>query len=419
MHFATKAFGLVLTSVIGWIQAPPVLAQEETKLICHGSGMHQGSSVAISADAKTILVGAPVLQGGVCVWSLKGVEWVEQPEFLVGKDSISSSLLFEKQGDSLAVSADGNTAIVGDLKGSAWVWTRNHDTWSQQGLRLWDKGLLDWVKAQNVEFVKSSVGISADGNTAIVGYGEAASVWVWTRTSETWSLQAKLAYPGGNGITNAKGCGESVALSADGNTASAGCLGTVDSGEVRVWTRNRDVWSQQGPPLVGSGAIGKALQGSSVALSADGNELLAGGPRDNHDIGAVWVWTRTAGVWSQQGRKLVATRSGTSFQGISVALSGDGNIALVGGPTNASSTGAAWAWARNGLLWTEFSKLQGTKAFTDHVSAQGKSVALSRDGRIAVVGGPNDGADDDGAVWVYKIAAPRVPTAAAEGANKH
>src|ERR1700756_1245095 len=77
-----------------------------------------------------------------------------------------------------------------------------------------------------------------------------------------------------------------------------------------------------GTKLVGSGAVGNAQQGQSVALSADGNTAIIGGNSDNSNAGAAWVFTRDGGVWSQQGNKLVGTGAvGTAQQGWSVALS--------------------------------------------------------------------------------------------------
>src|ERR1700693_1749610 len=67
-------------------------------------------------------------------------------------------------------------------------------------------------------------------------------------------------------------------------------------------------FTQQGPKLVGSGAIGDPIyQGLSVALSADGNTAIVGGNYDNSQTGAAWVYTRGSGVWTQQGLKLVGT----------------------------------------------------------------------------------------------------------------
>lgn len=54
-------------------------------------------------------------------------------------------------------------------------------------------------------------------------------------------------------------------------------------------------FSQQAK-LVGTGAIGSALQGFSVRLSGDGNTASFGGPDDNKDTGAAWVFTPSRGV---------------------------------------------------------------------------------------------------------------------------
>ena len=121
--------------------------------------------------------------------------------------------------------------------------------------------------------------------------------------------------------------------------------GLVDhdrTGAVWVFTRSRGIWSQQGKKLVGSGAVGAASQGMSLALSADGNTALIGGPSDSPwdpsvpfglgPAGAAWVLIRNEGAWTQQGEKLVSSGAmGTARQGMSVALSADGNVAIVGG----------------------------------------------------------------------------------------
>ena len=153
--------------------------------------------------------------------------------------------------------------------------------------------------------------------------------------------------------------GTSVAISGDGNTIIVGGPGDVDPstgaqvGAAWVFTRTNGVWSQQGIKLVGSGAPGDALQGTSVALSTDGNTAIIGGPADNATTGAAWVFTLTNGAWSQQGPKLVATDAiGLAQQGQSVSLSADGNTALVGGPTDNTNYGAAWIFTRSNGVWS-------------------------------------------------------------------
>ena len=120
---------------------------------------------------------------------------------------------------------------------------------------------------------------------------------------------------------------------------------------------------QQGPKLVGTGYVkdslgGGANEGFAVALSADGNTAIVGGPNDQTSGGAVWIFTRSGAGWTQQGSKLV----GTGGFGVSVALSADGNTAIVGGPNDGSDlNGAAWIFVRSGSTWTQ----QGPKLVGD------------------------------------------------------
>jgi hypothetical protein len=101
------------------------------------------------------------------------------------------------------------------------------------------------------------------------------------------------------------------------------------------------------------GPFGGAHQGVSVSLSGDGSTAIVGGPFDNNqasngtndDPGAAWVYTRSRGVWSQQGPKLVGTGTiGNAEQGEAVSISGDGSTAIIGGPFDNNIAGAAWVY---------------------------------------------------------------------------
>jgi hypothetical protein len=149
-----------------------------------------------------------------------------------------------------------------------------------------------------------------------------------------------------------------VALSGDGNTAIVG--GPYDNrqaGAAWVFTRSNGVWTQQGDKLVGSGAVGATIQGFSVSLSGDGNTAIVGGVNDNGAVGAAWVFTRSNGVWTQQGDKLVGSGAvGAPEQGWSVSVSADGNTAIVGGPYDTGNAGAAWVFTRSNGVWTQRSR---------------------------------------------------------------
>lgn len=71
-------------------------------------------------------------------------------------------------------------------------------------------------------------------------------------------------------------------------------------------------------------------------------DFRRGGYADNGGNGAAWIFTQSGGVWTQQGAKLVGTGAvGAAYQGKSVSLSAGGNIAIVGGWADNSSTRSA------------------------------------------------------------------------------
>ena len=296
-------------------------------------------------------------------------------------------------GRSVALSADGNTALIGGRAdcggaGDAWVFTRSGSTWTQQGPRIADPG-------KSTDF-GSSVALSADGSLALIGAPEdnksAGAVWPFARESSTWTRGEKLT---GSGEVGKAGLGVLGALDSDAGIALIGGGGDQKgTGAVWAFTRDGSTWSQQGEKLTGSGEITHeaaprgAAFAASVALSSDGNTALVGGPADNRGVGAVWVFTREASTWTQQGEKL--TRGGeptaqfADFGG-SVALSAAGDLALIGARED-EDMGSAWVFTRANQTWSE----QGEKLTAGGPSgAFGHSVALSSDAKTALIGGPN------------------------------
>jgi hypothetical protein len=350
----------------------------------------------------------PGARGAAWVFARSGGMWTQQAMLVGSAPLCPCDDIWE--GSSVALSGDGNTALVGGpsnfnfTDGRAWVFTRSDGVWTQQGPALLGIDEID----PNIGFDAQqgwSVALSADGNTALVGGPHelvdfphhVGAAWVFARANGAWTQQGpKLV--GSDAVEDAHS-GWSVALSADGNTAVVG--GPGDNGGVGaawVFTRSDGVWTQQGPRLVGTDAVGNAGQGTSVSLSADGNTALIGGPSDNGGVGATWVFAQSGGMWSQQGPKLVGTGAiGVAGQGGSVSLSGDGNTAIVGGSGDNNSAGAAWVFTRSEGVWSQ-QILVGSGA--GGAALQGYSVALSPDASTAIVGGPGDN-NNAGAAWVY------------------
>jgi IPT/TIG domain/FG-GAP repeat len=373
-------------------------------------GARFGFSVALSADGNTALIGARVGVGEAWVFTRAGSTWEQQgppleiPE--AGSDGQPCGEGADCASRGVALSADGNTALVGAPggRGDAWVFTRSGSTWSQQGANPLKGG----EEESGPGHFGRSVALSGDGDTALVGApaddARRGSVWVYTRSGSTWSQQgAKLT---GAGEAGEGRFGRSVTLSGGSETELTAVVGAPDdaSGRGAVWvlTRSGSTWSPQGAKLTaGAEEIGEGNFGASVALSVLGNTALVGAPEDQEGAGAAWVFTRAGSTWSQQGAKLTGGGEATppSEFGASVALAADGEVALVGAPRDRKGVGAAWLFTRSGSAWT---RARATIAIVEAEERErfGTSVALSSSGGTALIGGP--AADShSGLAWTF------------------
>jgi hypothetical protein len=422
--YAANEPGRTPRAAAGREQPSPPQGLHQEKLVARGAvgSASQGMSIALSADGSTAIVGGPGPNnadsdrspslgpvGAAWVFVRDGRGWRQESDKLVGATSDRGGGLWS-QGASVALSADGNTAIVGgpsdnSATGAAWVFTRGGGAWTQQGPKLIGIRPQSTGKPAPLPGQGLSVALSADGNTAIVGGWRTEAAWVFTRVDGVWAKEGQKLV--GSGAAGSARQGASVALSADGGTAIVG--GWSDNGRIGaawVFTRGGSgAWSQQGKKLVGTNAVGRAGQGTSVALSADGNTAIVGGPGDNPwdrsvpfglgAAGAAWVFTRTNGVWTQQDSKLVGAK-GSARQGMSVALSADGNTAAMGGFAEGVDVGAVSIFTRKDGRWTLDQKLAGSGA----VGKSAPAVALSADGAVVMVGGSND-SGGVGAAWMF------------------
>jgi hypothetical protein len=382
---------------------PYPVAQQGNKLVGTGSTgvTSQGRSVAVSADGNTAIVGGPSdnnSAGAARVYTRSGGIWTQQGAKLVGTGAVGNA----SQGSSVSLSADGNTAIVGGIGdngyvGAAWVFTRSGGIWTQQGPKLVGTG------AVGTSFQGNDISLSADGNTAIVGgyqdNNTAGAAWVFARSGGTWTQQGGKLVGFGNNFTQTETMGSSVALSADGNTAIVGAPRNDNSvGIAYLFKRNGSTWAPQ--QRLYSLSSGFNSFGSSVSLSADGTTALVGSNGDNSNVGAAWVFPRIGGAWNpNDGKKLLGTGTiGSALQGSSVSLSADGKTAVVGGMGDNSGVGAAWVYTFNGAIWSQQgNKLVGTGGIG--YTLQGK-ILLSADGNTVISGGQGDN-NGLGAAWVF------------------
>ncbi len=230
------------------------------------------------------------------------------------------------------------------------------------------------------------IALSGDGDTMLIGSSQynsnAGGAWAFVNDDGVWTQQQAFTETGG-------GFGRSVALSSDGNTAAI--TGGMSGGLPAVWifTRSGSTWTLQN---VSTSAVvaGDGTFGVSVALSGDGNTAVIGGQ------GGFWGMTRAGTTWSQPGTPIVdpVTHIGADYFGSAVALSADGTTALISSPSGTlgppQEAGGADVFTRSGNAWS----------LQQFIGFYGQSVALSDDGNTALVGGydPGTGLGD---VWAY------------------
>ena len=203
----------------------------------------------------------------------------------------------------------------------------------------------------------SSVALSADGVTALVGGDNDTSgkgaAWAFVLNGGSYMQQAKLTPSDAgrhqHGVRVKRGVvgrRQHGARSADPATEPALSLVREPRGSSPSPCRSGASRAPSSPAA--TPRTGSAL-GSGVALSSDGNVALIGGKGDGGGDGAAWLFARSGSTWAQQGTKL--TGQGENLVGTfgqSVALAADGQTALIGGNNDSSGAGAAWAFAPAG-----------------------------------------------------------------------
>jgi hypothetical protein len=270
-----------------------------------------------------------------------------------------------------------------------------------------------------------SVAISNDGNYAIVGAWkedamgiDAGAAYIYVRSGSTWTQQAKIVANAATGANSAGGLfGHSVAIDIDGDTVIVGSPGADSSlGAAYVFTRSGSTWTQQQKltHLI-SGYNVNAQAGDqfgwSVSMSHSGTRAVIGARTADvsfADDGSAFVFSLSSGTWSPEWRLSNTDREAGDYFGHSVAIDGNGSYAIVGAileDTGGSNAGAAYIFTRSGTSWSQQAKIQSSDIQAGDRFGQG--VSINQDGTYAIIGaGEEDGGAGDpisaaGAAYVF------------------
>jgi len=310
-------------------------------------------ALAMSADGTTLVIGVMSAngtasqQGQALIYKLSGGTWSlfqTLTNTQAGQD--------DNFGESVAISGDGSVVFIGATRGDisaqnpnsgvAYAYVYNGSTYASTQMLSGAGTVTDCMFG-------ASIATSYDGSYVAIGsIGEYLSsdpqgtVYVFYKSSSTWTQQQKITAAqaaAGNYF------GYSIAMSADANTLVVGSSSANDSNSanlssVAVLTRSGTTWSVQGNLLKSSSSNTYEYFGQSMSMSFDGDTVVAGvweGDTSNTtESGAVYVFRRASGSWSQAQRIISSDSNLSSYFGFSVAMASREGSMVVGAPYSSS-----------------------------------------------------------------------------------
>ena len=389
---------------------PPASAAAATFAGALGSAEQLGASVALSSDGQVALIGAPAAAGGGAAYLYveSGGTWPSTPTAtFTGQPGSQGEI-----GTAVALSANGEVALVGapgggfapSNDGAAYLYVEAAGTWPSTPTATFAGAPGSSGK------LGSAVALSADGTVALVGAPVASygAAYVYAGSGGNWSPTPAATFTGPPTTDGGGEFGSAVALSADGQVALVGApgAGTSYDGAGYLYSESGATWPLSptaffpGPPGAG------AEDGNSVALSANGQVALLGAPEGGpFQDGVAFIYAESGGTWSSApAASFLGPTASDAWLGQSVALSANGQVALLGAPIGGD--GAAYLFTESGGTWSTVAAatFTGPAGSPDNL---GDEVALSGNGQTAVLGdAPFTGADAiDGDAYLFSAPA--------------
>ena len=387
-------------------------------------GHSNKKGVAISGDGSVAVFGSPDDDdvggdtGSAYVFMKNASNvWVEVQKLEAGNQAAG-----DRFGNSVAISKDGNYIVVGaylqdnspNQYGAAYIFKRNGNQWNQEPNT---ETRLTVPSEQADDQWGFDVSISGDGTWVLMSsYRDNSvrgAVAIFKQNGTTWDWTKKLT--ASNGASNDE-YGTSCNISADGNYIVVGARGDASNrGAMYVYYNNNEAWDDEYIILASDGASNDKF-GNSTSISNDGSYVVTGsGWKNSGNDGAAYVYTRSGtNTWGGE-QKLTkpSTHSlngdpGAEYYGIGVHISYDGTHLVVSASSADAvaedQVGAVYMYNRSGSNWNLI-----THIINPHIKTVsdddyfGTSVALSQDGKYAIISAMND---DDigtnaGAIYFY------------------
>jgi len=277
----------------------------------------KGDVALVSSIGRTL--GAVDAAGGVYAFHREGTTWSLEQQFLPVAPVYENEL-----GESIAF--DGTTAMISNRHDHTFVYER-----SAAG---------QWTPVQTIDHVGWPV--KFEGDTAMLtdwsANGDAGEIAIYKRIGGTWQAQGALA-----GSIPGQSLGFDGSLRGDYYAATSNTAATP----VQVYHRGVNGWLPEASLLPED-----ATPDTYCWSTAMGPSSLALGCGESGAPGAVYVFAKVAGLWSQQQKIVLADpRDGDAF-GFTLAYHADGTLyaGALGRDLDFTNQGAVYVYARDYLF---------------------------------------------------------------------
>ena len=252
--------------------------------------------------------------------------------------------------------------------------------------------------------VGDAVSVSEDGTYLVTGTNDGRSVLIWALvaagpagTGSKWVFDTRIAPEWSEGM-NMPGYGRSLDLTTDATRLIVGAP-TETTGTARIYARSAgspSTWSLMGDGVLGpSGSLSSGF-GTDVAISRNGLYAAVTSPTED-SLGVVYIYFYSGGSWALQQRIVGPSVGGAAQFGWSIELTADGSRLFVG----RQSPESVLIYNRTGTTWSQAGLLVAPDATGVDIFEFGRSVSVSTDGAVLVVGAPARNSAR-GAVYVWR-----------------
>ena len=408
---------------------------EESALgVTQPGGYHLGRGVAMSGDGTIVAAVASKDNnpssddGSVLFWKKNTLgEWYV---YQINRDATNQQHLgYWDWGSTMSMSRDGSTLVIGapatdvgvSNSGRAYVYTQTAGVWN----------LVKELYASDAEvgdYFGVGISISSDGSVIVVGserehangQADQGSAYIYHKSGGTWpSTQSQKITMAEN--DDSSYFGTTTALSDDGYTLVVGAVYhdnvAENEGALFIFERGSGTWTQTKKMWASDFATGGDMYlGTSVAISGDGTIIVAGAHGNDttgSNRGAAYIYVKSGGVWPTTETQLLRDNDGNNsdYFGWHVSMSQSGDRIIVGAkddhhPNMVGSGvdgGSIVVFDRINSVWNQTKKFFGGNAHTNGANL-GFSTACSNDGNVYVGGAPNSEArgGDSGNIIIYE-----------------